>query len=136
MKTPLLRILPLLLLVGCGDGGNWTDENVTPGIPGNDNRSTDTLDRQSSARSIPVVYIDRLAGQKGKFTYRIQGEKYEESAFLGLCRTMVRDNPGLHLRIVLGAVLSDDEVGLITARIREAGVPDITVLNSNGEERR
>ena len=142
MKMPILLAVPMLVVsIGCGSGEDvgdaWIDNVENTGTLSESSlRDTEAAAQRIGARGVPLVYVSRLDEQRGKYVYRLQGEEYQEGEFLGLCRTMRRDNPNILVRIVPSAMLSDDDVGLISARITETGVENLKVLSSNGEERR
>ncbi len=122
---------------GCGkppaddeESGNWGGAGTEESF-----RDTDPLAPVLGAKGLPLVYVLRQGGEAGVYSYRVQGAEYSEREFLGLCRSILRDNPSLVVRLVPAAALSNDEVGLVAARIRETGVPSIKVLDSNGRER-
>jgi hypothetical protein len=141
-KIEPLAVILLVATIGCGgEGGSagdvWVDRGEGGGpLAESSLRDTEAVAQRVGARGVPLVYISRLDGQRGKYVYRLQGEEYQEREFLGLCRTMRRDTPDLLVRIVPNAMLSDDEVGLISARIHETGIDNLKVLSTTGEERR
>ena len=69
------------------------------------------------------------------YVYHIQGESYREPEFLGLCRTIARDNPAMVVNIVPNTAMSRDEIELVRARIREQGLSTIHVLTTSGAQR-
>lgn len=86
-------------------------------------------------KGMPVVYVIPTTN-RGRYVYRLRSEEYQENEFLGLCRSLVRDDPNLVVRIIPDERLSRDEIGLVSARLRDNGVKTVTVLNPSGTERR
>ena len=84
---------------------------------------------------LPVVYVDPSQEKRWTYVYHIQGESYREPEFLGLCRTIARDNPAMVVNIVPNTAMSRDEIELVRARIREQGLSTIHVLTTSGAQR-
>lgn len=124
-----------LLLGGCGGSGG----DFKPGF-GNGVNATggDALVEDRAAvlageegRNVPIVYIDRRKGTNTHI-YRIQGQEYMERELLGLCRALADNDQNATVAIVPSGALSRDEVGLIEAKLREAGIQTIRNLGSQG----
>ena len=130
----------LATCAGCGGSSAASDDTESATWSGDGSErvlsnAADPTVLTPGAKGLPVVYVLHLDGQRGQYSYRIQGEEYLERDFLGLCRTILRDNPALTVSIHPAASLSDDETGLVAARIREIGVQTVKILDSNGRER-
>ena len=141
-RTLLAAALAATLVACAGCGGSSAASDDTESVPWSGDGSERILGNTAEptaltpgAKGLPAVYVLHLNGQRGEYSYRIQGEEYLERDFLGLCRTVLRDNPSLTVSIHPAASLSDDETGLVAARIREIGVQTVKILDSNGRER-
>lgn len=132
IRTLSLALL-LSLLTACGND-HWVDNSST-GLPGVQSWSDSDLGTNARDRRLPPVYVSRTEGPRGTYSYRIRGEEYLEREFLGLCRTLLRDDPTLTVRIVPEDRMTKDEIGLVSARIRDVGVHTVSILDTTGKER-
>ncbi len=82
-------------------------------------------------RNVPVIHVDRTPGSR-ELAYRIQGQSYARRELVELCRRLVENDPDAQVVLAPGGGLSRDEVGLVEATLREAGVRRIRVLGGNG----
>ena len=96
-------------------------------------RSASSGDTRSG--DLPTVYVHPSQEKRWSYVYQVHGETYREAEFLGLCRTIARDNPAMPVKIVPDSTLSRDEIDLVRARIRENGLTDIHILTETGTER-
>ena len=134
-RRTVLAVLPPLLLAGCGQGPDALDPGQdSPPTAGGGRGSSVAIDLENDARFLPVVYVSRLDNRRGSYLYTVQGEDYMEREFLGLCRTMFNNNSETVVRLLPAPSLSNDEIGLVSARVRETGVRSIRILDSNGRE--
>lgn len=85
----------------------------------------------ADSRNAPVIFVDRQHSP-GAYLYRIQSQEYHEKELLGLCRALSENDPEAAVILVPSAALTSDEIGLLKAKLREAGVRYIRV--SDGRE--
>ena len=114
-------------------GGGGTSDAPAPPRP-NRIGTEQSLDFSLNKGALPSVYVERASEGRWTYTYHMQGEEYREQDFLGLCRTLSQNSPDMVVHLVPHTAMSDDEIGLITARIRESGLTNIRVartLNSS-----
>jgi len=136
-KTLMARVVPLvaamlLLAAGCGGGGGDLPSDNGAGLGG-----SGLLDHEravyagESGRNVPVIFVDRQKAAH-KYSYRMEGQEYQEREILGLCRTLADSEPDAVVCIVPSGALTRDEVGLIEAKLREAGIRTVRNLGSQG----
>ena len=138
------RILPVIghllcaaLLAACTNENNeWDEEDPAfQQQPLPVATAAATPQALAAEDGIPLVQVARVGNVRGTYAYSLQGAEYPEQEFLGLCRSMLRSNPQLKIRLSPSASLSQDEIGLVTARIRETGVENVAVVDMDGRER-
>ncbi len=121
----LLALLAALTLGGCSlqdEVHTLRQQQDLPATP----LAADRIEHDLG-HNVPVVHVDRVPGRR-EFVYRLQGQQYNEQELLGLCRTLVANDPEALVALAPSAALTADEVGLIEARLREAGVRRIRRL--------
>ena len=133
------RALPLLAgcvaaLAGCGGGGG--DLGSDFGLLKEERSQGSELAVLADAdmRNVPIVFVDRKRGS-AEMQYRIQGQEYQEGELLGLCRTLAENDANAAVCLVPSGALTDDEVGLVEAKLRETGVLQVRILGASGRRK-
>ena len=124
----VVGVAALVALYGSGGG---VSESVPPPRPDRIAMGR-SLDFSRNEGSLPSVYVERAPEGRWTYTYRMQGEAFLEKDFLGFCRTIARDAPDMVVNIVPHTAMSEDEIGLVSARIRETGLTNVRVARSLG----
>jgi hypothetical protein len=117
-----------LLVSGCGGGGELRDANAPDASAGAHVVDTAALSHQFG-RNVPLVFVDRKKG--GGYEYHLQDQPYDERELLALFRSIVENDPDVEVGVVPSGVLTRDEIGLMEAKLREAGVTRIRVADVN-----
>ena len=134
VAVAVATLVALTLASGGGRSAaaDYTSSAAAP-QPARTSRFTDAAGTRGG--DLPVVYVDPSPEKRWTYVYHIQGESYREPEFLGLCRTIGRDNPAMVVNIVPNTAMSRDEIELVRARIRENGLSTIHVLTTSGAQR-
>ena len=90
------------------------------------------LDFTRDGGQLPPVFVERALEGGWAYRYRIQGEFFREQDFLGLCRAIARNTPDMAVHLVPHTAMSEDEIGLVSSRIRENGLVNVHVARSLG----
>lgn len=125
-RLTLAILLPLGGLVGCG-GGDLRDAESTVTAAGGFSVDSAAL-ADEFGRNVPLVFVDRK--KVGGYEYHLQDQLYEEQELLALFRSIIVNDPDVEVGIVPSGVLTKDEIGLLEAKLREAGVQRIRVADS------
>ncbi len=115
------------IAAGCGRDGGWDTPLEIPGQPGS-RREVLGGDRNV----LPLVFVEKSNVRKWSYEYRLDGEPYMENEFLGLLRTIAKENSSQPVRIQPSTAMSHDEIELVMARIRETGMTTIVVVTPSG----
>ena len=140
-QSRIARLLAALavacaLSAGCDSGGAFPDAaGSAPARPGSVGSRGRHLDFSARGGALPSVFVEKAPEKRWTYTYHIQGEAFREADFLGLCRSIARDAPDMVVSIVPATAMSEDEIGLVRARIRENGLSNVRVLSSYGTVR-
>lgn len=130
-----LSLVAVLAAAGCGSGTSYGDPKAAlpSGIAGS-GRAMEIV--RLNGGSMPPVFVERVKGPGWNYSYHILGEPFREAEFLGLCRTIARQTPDMLVGLVPATSLSEDEIGLVRARIRENGLENIRIVTPTGAPRR
>lgn len=123
---PACLFLSLAVLCGCGSGETADNPQAPIGALPGEAQNNPEVSRFHDDVSTPIISISKLDDQ---LTYRVHGEPVSRVELDRLTSNIASYSPDVTIVLSPGPTITEDEIRLVRARLREKGLRNIHTLS-------